>query len=59
MWDLIGQYGLFLAKAVTIVVAILIIIASIISTGHKGKHGGGRGTINVNKLNDKYTDVAE
>ncbi len=58
MWDLIGQYGLFLAKAVTVVVAILVVIASIVASGHKGKHGN-RGTINVSKLNDKYTEVAD
>ena len=51
------DYGLFVAKAVTIVVAIIVVILFLVSIGRR-KQGAGRDTIEVKKLNKKYEDMA-
>ena len=51
------EYGIFLAKTVTIVVAIGIVIALIVSAGMKGQ-ASEKGHLEVNKLNDKFDELA-
>ncbi len=56
--EFLSEYGLFLAKAVTIVVAILIIIGAIVSAGQKSKsqHSG---HISVDSLSDELKDLEQ
>lgn len=55
--EFIAEYGLFLLKTITIVVAIGAIIAIILSSGMKS-HSNEKGHLEVNKLNDKFDDLA-
>lgn len=57
MLEFIADYGMFLAKAVTVVAAVLLIVAGVVAAGQKNKRGD-KGSITVTKLNDKYTDTA-
>lgn len=56
--EFLSEYGLFLAKAVTIVIAILIIIGAVVSAGQKNKsqHSG---HITVNNLSDELKDLEQ
>lgn len=51
------EYGLFLAKAVTVVVAILLIISAIAATAQSRAHHGHKGEIRVTPLNDFFDDL--
>lgn len=53
--EFISDYGLFLAKAITVVVAILIIVSALVSAGQKG--GSPRGHIEVTRINDLLDDM--
>ncbi len=54
------EYGLFLAKTVTLVVALLIVVATIVSAMHKDKGGDDSdGELRVSRLNDKYRKLKE
>lgn len=53
--EFFSEYGLFLAKAVTVVVAIAA-IAIIIASASRGDRSGGQ--LRVDKLNDKYRERA-
>ncbi len=56
MLDLIMQYGLFLAKAVTVVVAILLILSAMASLGQRRRQLQDEGGIEVTRLNERYED---
>lgn len=58
MLELLMEYGLFLAKAVTVVVAILLVIAAIASAGARRRHQREEGGIEVLHLNERYEDFA-
>ena len=50
------DYLLFLAQAVTIVVALLLVLSAVVSLGHKRQdHEGGH--LEVRKLNDRLLDL--
>jgi len=51
------EYGLFLAKAVTVVVAILLIITAIAAAAQSRAHHGHKGEIRVTPLNDFFEDL--
>ena len=54
--DYLFDYLLFLAQAVTIVVAVLLILSAVVSLGHKRRdHEGGH--LEVRKLNDRLLDL--
>jgi len=53
-----AEYGLFLAKTLTIVVAIVVIVAGIILLASRGRDMG-REHLDVKKLNQKLDDMAE
>jgi len=53
--EFLAEYGLFLAKAITIVVSVAVIIGLVVSSGHKAKPE--KGHIEVSKLNDKLDMV--
>ncbi len=56
--EFLFNYGLFLAKAVTLVVAIGLIIGLIASVGARNKRGQ-RGQIEITHLNELYKDMAD
>ena len=53
MIDLLLQYGLFLAKVVTVVVAALFIIVTIANVGERRRHHDEDGDIEVMRLNER------
>jgi serine protease SohB len=53
------EYGLFLAKVATIVVAIAIIISLAVGASLKGKLGGDKGHLEITPLNQQYEDMSE
>ena len=52
--EFIYEYGLFLAQAVTLVAAILIVIAGLVAIGHRQKVEQHEGHIEIKNLNEKY-----
>ncbi|WP_160153891.1 protease SohB [Microbulbifer sp. ALW1] len=56
--EFLSQYGLFLAKVVTIVVALLVVIGIIVANRAHGKDRQ-PGHIAVTRLNDRYEDMKE
>lgn len=57
--EYLAQYGLFLAKAVTIIAAILLVIGSLVSAGSRMRKAEKKGHLEVEKLNDHYTEMKE
>lgn len=55
----ITEYGLFLAKTATIVIAIMAILATIISLKMKAKAEADDGCLQITQLNEKYDETAE
>lgn len=58
MIDLLLQYGLFLAKVVTVVVAALFIIVTIANVGERRRHHDEDGDIEVMPLNERLEHFA-
>ena len=54
--EFLFEYGLFLAKTITFVAAIAIVIILVISAGLKS-HGQEKGHLEVKKLNEKFDDL--
>jgi serine protease SohB len=59
MWEMLMEYGLFLAKTVTVVVAVGAIAALVAAAARRGRGGGGGGgdQLKVTCLNDRYRDL--
>jgi serine protease SohB len=57
--EFIFEYGLFLAQAVTLVAAILIVVASLVSVGQRQRADHGEGHIEIRNLNEKYSNIGE
>lgn len=57
--EFINEYGLFLAKVVTWVVAIGVIVALITSAASRGQRKSDKGHIEVTKLNDRFRQMAD
>ncbi len=55
--EFLSEYGLFLAKAVTIVIAILFVVVGSISASQRHSRQTPQGAIEVKKLNKKYDDL--
>lgn len=53
------QYGMFLAKAVTIVVAIVIVVGVIAASGNRQRKSGKKGQIKVTHLNEHFDDMKD
>jgi serine protease SohB len=53
------QYGMFLAKAVTIVVAIIIVVGAIAASGNRQRKTGKKGQIKVTHLNEHFDDMKD
>lgn len=58
--EFLTEFGLFIAKTVTLVVALMVIISVIMSAAQKDKDDhGGDGELRVRKLNEKYRKLRE
>ena len=57
--EFIYEYGLFLAQAVTLVAAILIVVAGLVSMGHRQKVEQHEGHIELKNLNEKYRHIGD
>lgn len=58
--EFLTEFGLFIAKTVTLVVAVMVIISVIMSAAQKDKDDhGGDGELRVRKLNEKYRKLKE
>lgn len=58
--EFLTEFGLFIAKTVTLVVAVMVIISVIMSAAHKDKDDhSGDGELRVRKLNEKYRKLRE
>ncbi|MBO6851217.1 MAG: protease SohB [Marinobacter sp.] len=58
--EFLTEFGLFVAKAVTLVVALIVVISVILSAAQKDKgEESGDGELRVRKLNDKYRRLRE
>ena len=58
--EFLTEFGLFIAKTVTLVVALLVIVSVVLSAAHKDKDDqGSDGELRVRKLNEKYRKLRE
>jgi serine protease SohB len=57
MLEFLSEYGLFLAKALTVIV-VLVIAVILMGLGSRGRHAE-KGHIEVAKLNDRYRDFRD
>ena len=57
--EFLFEYGLFLAKAVTIVVTIIAIVLSILVLANKQKSHEGTGNLELDSLSDTFDDLAK
>ena len=56
----LSEYGMFLAKVTTLVVALLFIIGGIAASASRGRHKGGEdGELKVRHLNDEFDDLKD
>ncbi|MEX0962992.1 MAG: protease SohB [Pseudohongiellaceae bacterium] len=53
------QYGMFLAKAATIVVAIVIVLGAISASGNRQRKSGKKGQIRVTHLNEHFDEMKD
>ena len=53
------EYGLFLAKAITIVLAIILVIGAITSSSQRQAKAGKKGTIKVTRLNEHFEEMRD
>lgn len=53
--EFLSEYGIFLAKVVTVLIAVIIVIASIASASGKGKPNK-KPQLSIEKLNDEFED---
>ena len=56
MSEFLVDYGLFLAKTLTVVVAAVFIISAAAAASRKQKDGGG---LTVRNLNDRYRQITD
>lgn len=59
MIDFLTQYGLFLAKTATMVVAILLVVVLLVSMASRRRQHQTEGHVDVKCLNDKYKEMYE
>jgi len=54
--EFLNEYGLFLAKAITVVISVGVIATLVFALGQRGRGGLSKGHIEVDRLNDRYDD---
>ena len=59
MTEFLSEYGLFLAKALTIIIGIIVVIAVAAAAAQSRQQGDTKGEIAVTPLNEFYEDLQE
>jgi len=57
--EFFADYGLFLAKTVTALMAIGLLISMIVNASQKNRQGGDKGHLEITKLNRQYEEMSE
>jgi len=57
--EFLADYGLFLAKTITLLVGFMVLVGSLVSAGAKLKRAERKGHIEVEKLNEHYHEMKE
>tara|TARA_B100001109_G_scaffold255495_2_gene258770 strand:- start:26367 stop:27440 length:1074 start_codon:yes stop_codon:yes gene_type:complete len=57
--EFLSEYGLFVLKAVTIVIAILVVIGGIVAIGSRNKRSQHEGELNIKKINEELEEHKE
>ena len=57
--EFLAEYGLFLDKTVTFILAFLLLVGSLVSAGSKLKKAEKKGHIDIERLNDHYEEMKE
>jgi len=57
--ELFAEYGIFLLKVVTFVIAIMVLIFFAVSMGSRGRSAAASGTIEVSKLNEQLEKMKD
>ena len=57
--EYIYEFGLFLAQAVTLVAAVLMLVAGLVAIGQRQKLEQHEGHIEIRSLNDKYRQIGD
>ena len=53
------EYGMFLAKAATIVLAIVIVIAVLAASGQRSRKPGKKGSLKISRLNEHFDEMKD
>ena len=57
--EFLAEYGMFLAKVATIVVALVIVIGVAAASGQRSKKPGKKGSLKVSFLNDHFEEMKD
>ena len=57
--EFLSEYGMFVAKVVTTVIAIVVVISAVSVSGGRGRRGIKRGTVRVSKLNEHFEELRD
>mgnify|MGYP001826540260 FL=1 len=57
--EFIYEYGLFLAQAATLVIAVLVVVAGLVAIGHRQRAEQHEGHIEIRNLNERYGQVGD
>ncbi len=57
--DFLIEYGMFLAKAATIVLAIVIVIAVLAASGQRSRKPGKKGSLKISRLNEHFDEMKD
>ncbi len=57
--EFIYEYGLFLAQAITLVAAVLLLVTGLVAVGQRQKAELHEGHIEIRNLNDKYRQISD
>lgn len=57
--EFLAEYGLFLAKIATVVVALLVLVSVVVSAAQRSRHGEDKGELHVTRYNDQLRQARE
>lgn len=57
--EFLVEYGMFLAKSATIVVAIVIVVGVVAASGQRSRKPGRKGSLKVSRLNEHFEEMKE
>ncbi|EPJ45388.1 MAG: putative protease sohB [Osedax symbiont Rs2] len=59
MVDFLYEYGMFLAKAITVIATILLILVGLLAIGGRGKRDQAHGEISLTSINDNFEEMKD